>query len=159
VRTTLDSGAWVEHRPIGDLKRKDKQLLSRLTTGKLMGAGLDLTAFAGADEKTIGAAMMQSGGVNIMGFAAEQEDAILALLITGWSYDLPVPSIAVNEDGTPVIVHDGSLGELPLDDANEIEQVFAPYKAKLSRKPDPKGSTTSSSNGSSPASQPASPTA
>lgn len=153
MRTTLSSGAWIEHRAIGDLKRKDKQRLSRLTTGKLMGSGIDPAAFDATDERTLIASVLSSATsrMDVMGFTADQEDAVWALLITGWSYELPVPSVIVTEDGAPVIENAASLGEVPLGDAEEIDQVFAPYRAKLSRRPDPKGTTTSSSNGLSPA--------
>jgi hypothetical protein len=38
------------------------------------------------------------------------------------------------------------IGDYPLDDENAIEEILAPYLVKL-RRPDPKETTTSSSNG------------
>jgi len=138
MRTTLKSGAWIEHVAISELKGKHRRALDR--AGKRT-----LNAAAIGDEGDVNVREMLSG-MDISAWLAAKQDALWAVLIDAWSYDLPVPEV----DGD-VIAGAESLGELPLDDYEEIEQVLAPYAAKLARRPDPKGSTTSASNGSSPA--------
>lgn len=137
MRTTLTSGAWVEHRPIQDLKRKDKQLLAGFKRPNLQGA---LTP----DGKVDMAAVL--AGMDVMSYVADGEDFCWALVLTAWSYDLPLPAVHEGE-----LLNAASIGELPLEDGEELEALFAPYQDKLRRQPDPKGTTTSASNGSSPA--------
>lgn len=137
MRTDLQSGAWIEHRPIGDLKRKDKRLLSEFKAPDVAGA-------IGPSGEVDMAAVI--AGMDVMSYVAGAQDFCWALLLTAWSYDLPLPAVA---DGQ--LLNAESFGELPIDDADEIERVFAPYQAKLTRRPDPKGTTTSSSNGALPA--------
>lgn len=136
MRTTLESGAWVEHRPVQDLKGKDKRALAALSKAKVI-----------PDENGDISVAQIVGSVNMFEFVADQQDAAWALLLTAWSYDLPLPAVEGGE-----VVNADSFGELPLDDFEALEQLFAPYQAKLSHRPDPKGTTTSSSNGSSRAS-------
>lgn len=138
MRTTLSSGAWIEHRSIGELKGSDKRVLDRV--GKPQVA-------VGPDGEVDVQSMV--GGMDILGYVTSKQDACWALIITGWSYDLPVP---VLDKTTGVLTGAETFGELPLDDFDEVEALMDPYIVKLSRRPDPKGSTTSSSNGSSPAS-------
>lgn len=133
MRTTLASGAWIEHRPIGDLKGKDKRLLAQTNKTRIS---------PDASGEIDVASIMAS--VNMFEFVAQQQNAVWALVLTGWSYELPVPAIVDGE-----VVSADSFGELPLDDFDELEQIFAPYQEKLARRPDPKGTTTSASNGSS----------
>jgi hypothetical protein len=150
MRTTLASGAWVDHRPIGDLKGKDKRALTAVTMSKLGGAALggDVVDAAGnMDIPAILASILASGAVKQ--FGAQGQDAVWALAITGWSYDLPVPEVITDGEQLGEVLNSGSFGEIPLDDCEELEQLFAPYQVKLQRRPDPKGATTSSSNGSS----------
>jgi hypothetical protein len=138
MRTTLESGAWIEHVPIGDLKGKHKRALDR--AGKPAAIGDAITDEGKVDVRTL------VSGMDISSWMAAKQDALWAVLIEAWSYDLPVPEL----DGDAIVGAD-SLGELPLDDYEEIERLFEPYAEKLARRPDPKTSTTSSSNGSSPA--------
>lgn len=138
MRTTLESGAWIEHVPISELKGKHKRALDR--AGKPAVSGDAVTEDGKVD---VGAVL---SGMDIASWMAAKQDALWAVLIDGWSYDLPVPEL----DGD-AIVNAESPGELPLDDYEEIELLFEPYAAKLARRPDPKSSTTSGSNGSSPA--------
>ena len=136
MRTTLTSGAWVEHRPIQDLKGADKRALARI--------GKPEVVLTPSGEPDLGSML---GGMDIMTWVADQQDAVWALAITAWSWEHPVPAF----DGAGVTGVE-VFGELPLDDYEELETLFAPFLAKLTRKPDPKGTTTSSSNGSSRAS-------
>ena len=152
MRTELESGAWVEHRPLGDLKGKDKDALTRVIRYSLP-AGIDL-------EHPDLAAL--ASGMPMQEFTLRQRDATWAQVITAWSFTagdgtpLPVPHVQDSD-----IADVESFGEIPLDDFEEIEALLAPYLAKLQRRPDPKGSqsaTTSASNGSSRARAPPSPT-
>jgi hypothetical protein len=72
--------------------------------------------------------------------------AVIALVVTAWSSDAPVPKIA--DDGC--LMYAESVDEAPLG----LEDLLAPYLTRLTREPDPKEvstATTSSSNGVSPA--------
>lgn len=136
MRTTLTSGSWVEHRPIQDLKGADKRALARI--------GKPEVVLTPSGEPDLGSML---GGMDIMTWVSDQQDAAWALVISAWSWELPVPAF----DGHQVTGAE-VFGEIPLDDYEELETLFAPFLAKLTRKPDPKGTTTSSSNGSSRAS-------
>ena len=59
-------------------------------------------------------------------------------MVTAWSWDVPVPQIT---DGA--LIHGESIDEVPL----ELEDLLAPYLTRLTREPDPKEVTSSSSNG------------
>lgn len=138
VRTELSSGAWIEHRSMGDLKGSDKRALGRVGKPQVaVGPGGEI------DVQTM------VSGMDVLGYVAGQQDAVWALIITGWSYDLPVP---VLDKTSGVLTGAEAYEEIPLDDFDEIEALMEPYTAKLSRRPDPKGTTTSSSNGRSRAS-------
>jgi len=134
MRTELDSGAWVEHRPLQDLKAKDKDAVSRSVK-----MAMPLTAEGEVD---------MSAGVSIGGeMQIAARNAVLARVITAWSFDAPVP---VYENWQ--ITNVESIDEIPIDDFNEIEDLFDPYLAKLRKRPDPKApaaGTTTASNGSS----------
>ena len=131
MKTTLESGAWIDHRPIQDLKAKDKDAVSESVK-----MAIPVTS-DGEIDLSQGVAM--SG---IMQIAAR--NAAMARVITAWSYDYPVPYFEAHE------VHDAeSIDEIPLDDFNEIEALIDPYLTKLRQRPSPKGATTTSSNGSS----------
>ena len=139
MKTELASGAWVEHRPIQDLKAKDKDAVS-MTVKMAIPINED-----GELDRSQGLSMSGS-----MQLAAR--NAVIARVITGWSYEWPVPYFEAAE------VHGAELiDEIPIDDWNEIEELIAPYLAKLRAKPNPKGATTSTSNGSSRASRSGSP--
>src|SRR5689334_10775346 len=71
-------------------------------------------------------------------------NAVIARVITGWSYGTPVPYFEAGE-----VCNAESIDEIPLDDFNEIEELIAPYLAKLRQRADPKRGITSASNGSS----------
>jgi hypothetical protein len=141
MRTEFASGAWVEHRPIGDLKVKDADAVSsalKMVMPMTSEGELDL-----------------SGGISLGGeMQVKTRNAVIARVVTAWSFTtddgapLPVPYFENHE-----IHEEASIGELPIDDGNELQALIAPYQAKLRARPDPKGATTSSSNGASRASQ------
>lgn len=138
MRTELASGAWIEHLPVQDLKARHIDIMSLV---------VQMTAPVTPDGK------VDLGGGEPLRQRARAEqalrDARWAILITAWSFSLPVPSW----DAEALEVRDGeSIGELDADDYNDIHAILAPHTLKLFRRPDPKGpptATTSSSNGSS----------
>lgn len=140
MRTEFASGAWVEHRPIQDLKTKDADAVTeavRMT--------MPITADGQVDL---------SGGIAVGGsMQIRSRNAVIARIVTAWSFTgdggapLPVPYYSDHE-----IVHEDSIGELPIDDGSELEELLAPYQAKLRSRPNRPGGTTSSSNGASKAS-------
>ena len=134
MRTDLPSGAWVEHRPIQDLRAKDKDAVSMSVK-----MAIPLTEDGEVDRSQ---GMVFSGAMQLAA-----RNAVIARVITGWSYDVPVPYFEAGE-----VHNESSIDEIPIDDFNEIEELMAPYLAKLRQKPNPKAATTSASNGSSKAS-------
>lgn len=151
MRTDLKSGAWIEHRPIQDLKGKDKDAVDRVIR-----MSLPMTAEGELDT---------SHGLSIgMEMQEKRRNALIARVVTGWSF--------TRDDGSPLpvpyheadlIVHEDSIGDYPIDDAAELDELLAPYLVKVARKPNPKAqaaATITNSNGSSRASAaPPSPTA
>jgi hypothetical protein len=150
MRTELQSGAWVEHRPIQDLVGNDKDAVSRSQRFAFkMPAQLDQAGLQAAIAEA-------ASHVDPQEFAITQRNAVWARVITAWSFDLPVP--VLENDGH--IVNGDSIGAVPIDDFEALEALFAPYQAKLTRRPDPKGpptATTSSSSNSSRANRTGSP--
>jgi hypothetical protein len=144
LRTTLESGAWIEHVPVQDLKGGHKRKLDRHTK-------LALPPGVVSDDGSVdmGAVM---ASVDMFAFMQAKQDALWALLIEKWSYDLPVPELAGGD-----VVDAQSFDEILLDDYEEITQVLAPHGDKLARRPDPKKGTTSPSSGASRASRDRSP--
>lgn len=142
MRTDLTSGAWIEHVPVQALTFGHKRAVQRATRLAIPAGAID------EDLNVNRAAMLD--GMDIMGMAAARQDATWALLITAWSYEVPVPEL---DKATGIVTGAAALDEIPLEDAEEIEQLLAPAAAKLARQPSGKGGTTSSSNGSSPGSR------
>lgn len=134
MKTELASGAWVEHRPIQDLKAKDKDAVSLSVK-----MAIPITEEGEIDRSQ---GLLMSGSMQLAA-----RNAVLARVITGWSYEWPVPYFEAAE-----VHNEESIDEIPIDDFNEIEELLSPYLAKLRQRPDPKGATTSASNGSSRAS-------
>jgi hypothetical protein len=133
MRTDLSSGAWIEHRPIQDLKAKDKDAIGRVISAHLPSTGdEEMPALAGATRALI---------------MTVWRDATWARVLTAWSLDLELPQIT-GERGAEQIAGRDSIGELGLDDFDDIAQVLQPYVARIMRVPSPKGTTSSSSNGS-----------
>lgn len=147
MRTELPSGAWVEHRPIHELKRRDKRAMS-----SVLRLVLPLTADGELDTAAAAEGVTLTGGLMY-----EAATTAAACILTGWSYDLPLP----RWDAERQVTENGaSLDEIPLEDSDALDALLAPYTAKLLARPDPKDprtATTSSSNGSSRAKAPSSP--
>jgi hypothetical protein len=134
MRHDLESGAWIEVRPVQDLKAKDKDAVSAAV--KML---VPITA-EGEIDRSQG---MSFGGA----MAARSRNAILARILLNWSYDMPRPVYEFEQ-----VTNEDSIEELPIDDFNEIEELLAPYMAKLRKRPDPKAkgaATTTGSSGSS----------
>lgn len=135
MRTTFTSGAWVEHRPLADLKVKDADAVTEAI--RML---LPMSAEGEVDL---------SGGISVGGaHKLKTRNAVIARVVTAWSFTtgdgapLPVPYWENHE------IHDeDSIGELPIDDGAELEELIAPYLAKLRSRPNRGGATTSSSNG------------
>jgi hypothetical protein len=141
MRTTLESGAWVEHVPIQDLKGRHIRDYARAGKSHIDGSAVD-------DEGTIDVRAI----VTSTDIAEQQEtkhDALWAICITGWSFDgLQVPKF---DRGEGKAIGAEVLDEIPAADYAQIDELLEPFAAKLSAKPRPKVTTTSASNGSSPA--------
>lgn len=136
MRHEFTSGQWVDIRPVQDLKAKDKDAWDAAIQ---LNIGLDENGQINTDDVPIGLYLMNM-----------RRNALLGRLLRDWSF--------TDEDGTklklPAWTHEGvvneeSIGEIPIDDFNELEELIKPYIAKVDRKPDPKGTTTATSNGSS----------
>lgn len=138
MRTTLESGAWIEHVPVGELKGAHKRAMNRVAKPSVSPGAIDDEG--GVDVRELVA------GMDIGAWMEDRQDALWAMLITAWSYDLPVPEL---DKAAGVVTGADAFGELPLDDYEEIGRTLAPHAEKLARTPDPKSSTTSASNGSS----------
>lgn len=138
MRTTLKSGAWIEHVPIQDLKGKHKRDLDRV--------GKPQPVFSEDGELDQQATI---GGLDVLTWLAAKKDALWAMVIEKWSYDLPLPQF---DRASGEVENADSFGELPLEDFEEIEALMEDFEAKLSRRADPKAAITSASNGSSRAS-------
>lgn len=139
MRTDLESGAWVEYTPLQDLKGKHKRLLDRVTKPQMPAGAVDGDGRVDMD--------VILAGMDVSSLGRVRHDALWAAVITGWSYDFPVPEIEGDE-----IAHADSLDEIPLDDYEEIDGLLARHAEKLSRRPDPKvraAATTTASSGSS----------
>jgi hypothetical protein len=130
LKTTLASGAEIEHRPIQDLKAKDKDAVSASVK-----MAIPLNEEGELDRSN---GLMMGGAMQLAA-----RNAVISRVITAWPYG-PVPHYEAGE------VHGAELiDEIPLDDFNEIEALIDPYLKKLRQKPSPKASTTSASSGSS----------
>lgn len=139
VRTTLESGAWVEHVPIQDLKGRHIRDYARAGKSHIDGSAVD-------DEGTIDVRAI----VTSTDIAEQQEvkhDALWAICLTGWSFDgLEVPKFDRGEGRTAGIE---VLDEIPAADYAEIDALLEPFAAKLASRPNRSGTTTTASNGSS----------
>jgi hypothetical protein len=129
VRHELASGAWVEVRPIQDLKAKDKFAVS---------AAVKMLIPVNEDgEPDVSDGVALGGAMQTRAF-----NAVIARVVLAWSFGLPKPVYEFEQ-----VTNEDSIGELPLGDFNEIEALLAPYQAKLRQRPNPKGATTSTSSG------------
>lgn len=101
-RIALPSGAWVELRDPATLRRGDKK------------KALKMVPITEDVEMSLG---MQ----------IEMADGVLAVMITAWSYELPLPVTAA------------SLELLPMDDGNaleELETIKAAHKLLFPEQPE-----------------------
>jgi len=132
VRHTFGTGEWVELIPLADLRIKHKKKLFAITN-----AIVPLNAEGDFDKAAI---TSRYGGWQAYQahHSSTQFAALAALVVTAWSWDVPVPQIT---DGA--LIHAESVDEVPL----ELEDLLAPYLTRLTRDPDPKEVTSSSSNG------------
>jgi len=139
ARTTLESGAWIEHVPVQDLKGRHIRDYARAGKSNIDGSAVD-------DEGTIDVRAI----VTSTDIAEQQEtkhDALWAICITGWSYDgIPVP---VFDRGEGKALGAAVLDDIPAADYAEIDELLEPFAKKLTARPSPKGTITTASNGSS----------
>jgi hypothetical protein len=138
MRTTLESGAWIEHVPIQDLKGKQIRDYARAGKGHIGRDAVD-------DEGNVDIrAVVEATDIGEKQQA--RHDALWAIVISAWSYEFPVP---VFDRGAGETSGAEVLEEIPADDYREIDKMVEPFEKKLTARPNPKGATTSSSNGSS----------
>ena len=139
MRYELESGAWIDLRPVQDLKSRDR----------------DVWDDAHDQAMGISATVAEDGHLDIQRLPVTPSRlsrlprrALLCRLLNSWSYDgLPLPRWAGG------IENEESLAEIPLEDDDEIQALLDPYVEKIRARPDPKGrrgaTTTKSGNGSS----------
>lgn len=138
MRTTLESGAWIEHVPIQDIKGRHIRDYERAGKPRVGAEAFD------DDGKFDRQAVLRDFD---LGRSQEQkQDAVWAIVISAWSYEFPVP---VFDRGSGETKGADSFEEIPGDDYREIERLIEPFTKKLAARPDPKGAITSASNGSS----------
>ena len=132
MRHTFGTGEWVELIPLSDLRIKHKKRLYAIVN-----AIVPMNADGDIDKAAItsryGGWQAWQGHHSSVQFAA-----LIALVVTAWSWEVPVPQIT---DGA--LVNAESIDEVPL----ELEDLLSPYMTRLTRDPDPKEVTSSSSNG------------
>lgn len=152
MRHTLSDGVtWIDVLPLAAIKAKHKDAVD---------AAIKL--YVAFDDK--GQPDLSNMPIT-MSIAKAQRNVLMAVCILRWS----VTTVDMNEDGEPIegteralevpvwhadgaqgfIEHEDSFGELDIDIFNELEDYFAPYMEKVRRRPDPKGTTTASSNATS----------
>lgn len=144
MRHTFGTGEWVELIPLADLRIKHKK--------KLIAATNSIVPVNADGDFDRAAVLAQHGTWQAYTelHSSTQFAALVGLVVTAWSWDMPIPAVI-----NGALVNAGSIDEVPL----ELEDLLAPYLKRLTREPDPKEVTTSSSNGSSPAKARASRTA
>ena len=132
MRHTFGTGEWVELIPLADLRIKHKKKLLAVTNS--------IVPVSPDGEFDRAAVISRHGSWQAYTalHGSTQFAALIALVVTAWSWDVPVPQIT---DGA--LIHGESIDEVPL----ELEDLLAPYLTRLTRDPDPKEVTSSSSNG------------
>lgn len=138
MRTTLESGAWIEHIPIQDIKGKHIRDYARAGKGQVNPDAVD-------EDGQVDAKVLVTS-MDLGEAQEEKHDALWAIVITGWSYDFPVLKF---DRGSGETAGAEVLDEFPGDDYQEIDLLLQPFAKKLTAKPRPKGVITSASNGSS----------
>ena len=138
MRTTLESGAWIEHVPVQDIKGKHIRAMERVAKMRMTRDDVD-------DEGQV-----DVGGLiermDLSDMDQARHDALWALLIEKWSYDFPVPQLEI---ASGIVTGAEVLDDLPGGDYQEIDEVLAPHGRKIRNRPNRSGGTTSASNGSS----------
>ena len=134
---TFGTGESCELRPVTELTMAHRDQVAELAAERT-----PLTADGDVDWAAIDA---MPGGKSRWSarWTRYRRDLVIATALKSWTYDLPLPQISA--DGDPVNLE--SIGKAGPELASWIE----PYVDCLTTAPDPKGATTSSSNGSSPA--------
>lgn len=146
--TNEETTAWVDILPIQALKSKHKDAVM---------AAIKL--YVSLDDK--GQPDLSRLPIT-MSIPKAQRNIAIAILVSSWSFsscqfddqgapvdgtEQPLPVPTWSADGAAGIITDeDSIGELDIDDLNWLEQVLEPYLAKIRFRPDPKGTTTESSN-------------
>lgn len=146
MRTTLESGAWIEHVPVQDLKGKHIRDYARVAKMRMTRDDVDDDG-----EVDVGALVER---MDLADMDEARHDALWAILITAWSFPFPVP-VFQRAEGT--VTGAEVLDEIGAADYAEIDEVLDPHAKKLRRKPNPKKATTGGSSRSSKASRSGSP--
>lgn len=136
MRTTLESGAWIEHVPVQELKGKHIRTMARVAKMRMSRDDVDDDG-----EVDVGGLVER---MDLADMDEARHDALWALLITGWSFPFPVPQL---DTASGIVAGGEALDEISAEDYAEIDEVLEPHSRKLRRKPNPKKATTSSSNG------------
>lgn len=151
MRHTFESGQWIDVLPVQGLKAKHKDA-----------AEAAIKLYVAFDDK--GNPDLSNMPFS-MSIAKARRNVIMAMCLNNWSYtsadmdsegapvegtEVPLPVPIWHADGAQgFIEHEDSLGEIGIDDFIDLEAFFAPYLAKTQRRPDPKGTTTEDSSGTS----------
>lgn len=141
MRTTLESGAWIEHVPVQDLKGKHIRDYARVAKMRMTRDDVDDDG-----EVDVGGLVER---MDLADMDEARHDALWAMLITAWSFGFPVPQF---DRASGTVAGAEVLDEIGADDYEEIDRVLDPHAKKLRRKPSPKKGTTGSSSRSSKAS-------
>lgn len=138
MRTTLESGAWIEHVPVQDLKGKHIRDYARVAKMRMTRDDVDDDG-----EVDVGALVER---MDLADMDEARHDALWAILITAWSFPFPVPQFH-RAEGT--VSGAEVLDEIGAADYAEIDGVLDPHAKKLRRRPNPKKATTGGSSRSS----------
>jgi len=122
----------VELIPLADLRIKHKKKLFEITNS--------IVPMTTAGEFDTAAVLKEHGSWQAYNelHSNVQFAALVGIVVTAWSWDMPIPAVI-----NGALVNAGSIDEVPL----ELEDLLAPYLTRLTRDPDPKEVTSSSSNG------------
>jgi hypothetical protein len=138
VRTELESGAWIEHVPVQDLKGKHIRDYARVAKMRMTRDDVDDDG-----EVDVGGLVER---MDVADMDEARHDALWAMLITAWSFPFPVPQF---DRASGTVAGAEVLEDIGADDYEEIDRILDPHAKKLRRRPSPKKATTTASNGSS----------
>lgn len=128
-----DGEQWVDLLPIQELRTKHRDKLAEASA-----FGLPMNDDGEVDRAAIAA--MPGGAAPFWSrYQRRKRDIVIALVVSAWSWQVPVPELT--PDGE--LLNAESAGET----CPELVAVIEPYLDKLTREPDPKAGTTSTSNG------------